>query len=377
MIPYGKQSISQEDINSVVEVLKSDFLTQGPKINEFENAISKYVNSKYCIAVNSATSALHIGCLALGVGPGDIVWTAPNSFVASSNAALYCGASVDFVDIDLETNNLCCDSLESKLIEAKANDILPKVVIPVHLGGLSCDIKRINSLSKEYGFKILEDASHCIGGDYENAKIGSCLLSDLCVFSFHPVKIITTGEGGAITTNSSELYSKLVKLRTHGITKNIKEFNESIIPDWYYQQQELGFNYRITDIQAALGITQLKKLDFFISKRRSIVEFYQKNLSANFDFIDVKKNKGSSNHLFILKIDHRDEVREALLRKNIFTNLHYFPIHLQPFYLKLGFKEGDFPNSEIYGKRALSIPVYPDLNQEDLDYIVETLNDLL
>ena len=297
MIPYGKHLISDEDIDEVRSVLKSDFITQGPKITEFENSISNYVNSKYCLAVNSATSALHIGCLSLGVGKDDIVWTVPNSFVASSNAALYCGAKVDFVDIDLKTNNISIERLEAKLDDAKKKKLLPKVIIPVHLAGLSCDMQRIHSLSKTYGFKIIEDASHCIGGDYLEKKIGSCIFSDLCVFSFHPVKIITTGEGGAITTNSKEIKDKLIMLRSHGITKDSEIFEESNVPSWYYQQQMLGFNYRMTDIQAALGLSQLKRIDTFIEKRRKIASLYIDSLSDKFTVIDPEDNAGSSTSL--------------------------------------------------------------------------------
>ncbi|MBL6693280.1 MAG: UDP-4-amino-4,6-dideoxy-N-acetyl-beta-L-altrosamine transaminase [SAR86 cluster bacterium] len=374
MIPYGKQDIDQDDITEVVNVLKSDFLTQGPKILEFEDSISRYVGSRFTVAVNSATSALHLGCLALGVEKKDLVWTSSNSFVASSNAALYCGAEIDFVDIDSRNNNMCTEALEKKLVTAKKKGMIPKVVIPVHLGGLSCDMKKIFDLSKDFGFKIIEDASHCIGGDFDDEKIGSCKYSDLCVFSFHPVKIITTGEGGAITTNSQTLAKKITALRSHGITRNKEEFKKCFVPDWYYQQHFLGFNYRITDLQAALGISQLKRIDSFIKKRRKIAKYFTENLNADFKTITTEEIKISSNHLFIIKNNRRDELREYLLKHEIFTTLHYFPIHLQPFYASMGFKLGDFPNTEKYGDEALSIPIHTNLNEHDVNYIVEVVN---
>ncbi len=375
MIPYGKQNISQKDIDEVIDVLKSDYLTQGPKVPEFEDKISKFVDSKFCVAVNSATSALHIACLAIGVKPKDIVWTVPNTFVASSNAALYCGAKVDFVDIDLKTNNICIVELTKKLKKAKENNCLPKAIIPVHLAGLSCNMREIAMLSKEFGFKVIEDASHCIGGAYKGKKIGSCEYSDLCVFSFHPVKIITTGEGGAITTNSSALYSSMKKLRTHGITKDPKKFKKCAVPSWYYQQTLLGFNYRMTDIQASLGISQLDRLENFIEQRKKIANLYIENLSSHFNIIDKSLNQGSSNHLFILKTPKRDSLRESLLKNNIFCTLHYFPIHLQPYYMSLGFKKGDFPKSEEYGATALSIPIYPGLTEFEINKIIKHLKD--
>lgn len=373
MIPYGKQNISIKDIKAVTKVLESDFLTQGPEVVKFESNIAEYVGSKYSVAVNSATSALHLGCLALGVKKDDIVWTVPNSFVASSNAALYCGAKVDFVDIDLETNNISINNLEKKLKNAKKNNRLPKVLIPVHLAGLSCDMSAIKNLSDIYGFKTIEDASHCIGGSYKGKKIGSCEYSDLCIFSFHPVKIITTGEGGIVTSNSKTLYKKLEKLRTHGITKDKNVFVKSEVPEWYYQQHELGFNYRMTDIHAALGSSQLKRLDSFISTRLKIANFYIEELNNHFDVIKKDLNEGSSNHLFIIKTEKRDIVRTELLKNKIFTTIHYFPIHLQPYYKEIGFKSGDFPNAEKYGQQALSIPLHPGLKKQDLKFICKVL----
>ena len=373
MIPYGRQFISPKDIDAVVDVLKSDFLTQGPKVDEFESAISSFVKSKHCVAVNSATSALHISCLSIGVGKGDIVWTVPNSFVATSNAALYCGAQVDFVDISEHTNNICIEALERKLIEANNKNKLPKALITVHLAGLSCSMKEIKDLSDIYNFRIIEDASHCIGGDYIKDKIGSCKYSDLCVFSFHPVKIITTGEGGAIMTNSQEIYNNLNMLRSHGITRLKEDFVDSEVPDWYYQQQLLGFNYRMTDIQAALGISQLTEINSFISKRRDIANFYIDELNSKFDVVSKEINKGSSNHLFIIKTKKRDELRNVLLANKIFTTLHYFPIHLQPYYQNMGFKIGDFPVAESYGEKALSIPIHQGLAEKDMHYIVNIL----
>lgn len=375
MIPYGKQNISQRDIDEVINVLKSNFLTQGPKVPEFEKKISQYVDANHCVAVNSATSALHIACLAIGIKENDIVWTVPNTFVASSNAALYCGATIDFVDIDLKTNNICILELKRKLEKAKQNNCIPKALIPVHLGGLSCNMVEIAKLSKEFGFKVIEDASHCIGGDYQGKKIGSCEYSDLCVFSFHPVKIITTAEGGAITTNSETLYSSLNKLRSHGITKESEEFVKCDVPEWYYQQKILGFNYRMTDIQASLGITQLERIDNFIEIRRKIADLYIEQLSSDFAVIDRTLNFGSSNHLFILKSSKRDMLRESLSRNGIFSTLHYFPVHLQPYYTSLGFKKGDFPNSEEYGDTALSIPIHPGLSDQEINKIINHLKD--
>jgi UDP-4-amino-4,6-dideoxy-N-acetyl-beta-L-altrosamine transaminase len=371
-IPYGKQSISQEDIDAIVETLKSDFLTQGPAVETFEETIKTYTSAKYCIAVNSATSALHIACLAAGLGEGDLLWTSPISFVASSNCALYCGAKVDFVDIDSQTYNMSPSQLEDKLKKSKQ---LPKIVIPVHLSGLSCDMEAFRFLSSKYGFTLIEDSSHAIGGDYKNAKVGSCEYSDASIFSFHPVKIITTGEGGVITTNNFELYQKMTRLRTHGITRDPKLMSQYEGP-WYYEQLDLGFNYRITDLQCALGTSQMKRLELFIQKRRAIAALYDtrlKHLPITTPFQpDYQK---SSYHLYIIKTKHRLELFNHLRSRGVGVNVHYIPIHMQPYYQKLGFKKRDFPLAEQYYKEALSLPIFPDLTQNDLESIIEYLEE--
>jgi len=379
MIPYGKQDITDEDIKAVTTILKSDFLTQGPAVPKFENSISKYVDSKYAIAANSATSALHIACLALGLTKGDILWTSPNSFVASSNCGLYCGATVDFVDIDLDTYNICLDALEEKLIKSKKNNSLPKIVVPVHLCGQSCDMRRIKSLSNEYGFKVIEDASHCIGGKYEDLPIGNCKYSDICIFSFHPVKIITTGEGGIATTNDKNLAEKLELFRSHGITRN-RDLMQKDLGPWYYEQLVLGLNYRMTDIQAALGYSQLSRIETIIKKRHKVAERYNRMLD-NMPIIQPKQSPKSysSYHLYVirLKLDELSkthlQVFESLRNKHIGVNVHYIPIHLHPFYKSLGFNQGDFPNAEKYASEALSIPLFPQLTKQLQDEVVNAL----
>ena len=332
-IPYGKQNINQEDIDHVVSVLKSDFITQGPAIKKFEQDIENYTGAKYSSAVNSATSALHISCLALGVKQGDIVWTSPNSFVASSNSALYCGAKVDFIDIDPKTYNICPLILAEKLQRAKKLNILPKVIIAVHFAGQSCDMQEIKNLSEKYNFKIIEDASHAVGGSYQNNKIGYCKFSDITVFSFHPVKIITTGEGGIALTNNKEIYKKLLLFRSHGITRDKEQLINQDGP-WFYEQQELGFNYRMTDIQAALGSSQLKRVDKFIKKRHQIAERYNqalKNLPINIPYQAIEQI--SAFHLYVITLrdeKHRTELFNYLRKNGILVNIHYIPIHTQP-----------------------------------------------
>jgi len=375
-IPYGRQNITNDDIEAVKRVLESDFITQGPCISEFEKSISNLTGSNYVSAVSSATAALHLGCLALGVKKGSIVWTSSNSFVASANSALYCGAEIDFIDTDENTFNISIDSLTKKLEKAKKNDCLPNLIIPVHLTGNSCNMEKISSLSNQYNFKILEDASHCIGGMYEGSMIGSCQYSDACVFSFHPVKIITTGEGGAITTNNQSLDSKIKKLRTHGIERDNSKFTYKKSLDWYYEQQDLGFNYRMTDIQASLGCSQIKRIKEIINRRTKIADQYNKKLKNKF----IKKPnldffKGSAFHLYVIRIEeHRDSLREHLLSKNIATNLHYFPIHLQPFYQNMGFSKGMFPTTEKYSEEALSLPIFPELKDEEINYIAHEID---
>ena len=334
-LPYGRQSITSSDIFNVKKVLKSDFLTTGPTIKLFEESLGKYCKSKFAVAVNSATSALHIACLAIGVKKNDIVWTSPISFVASANCALYCGAKIDFVDINIDTFNMSIDSLKKKLIVAKKKDKLPKVVIPVHLAGYTCEMIEIHKLSKKYGFKIIEDASHAIGASYNNKKIGSCHYSDIAVFSFHPVKIITSGEGGVAMTNDKKLSKKMKSLREHGIEKKLNKNN--IQKPWYYQQQDLGFNYRMSDIHASLGLGQLKKINKFVKKRNLIARYYRNKLkSLPIKFQEEKKNIYSTYHLFIILVPRVLHLKLfRFLRKNrIFINLHYIPIFLHPYYNK-------------------------------------------
>ncbi len=365
MIPYGRQNIDKSDIESVLKVLKSDFITQGPTTPEFEKAITKKTNSKYACAVNSATSALHIACLSLGIKKDDIVWTSPISFVASSNCALYCGAKVDFVDIDKNTYNMSVDKLEEKLIIAKKKGKLPKALIPVHLSGQSCDMKSIKKLSIEYNFKIIEDASHAIGATYLDKPVGNCNYSDITVFSFHPVKIITTCEGGICTTNDPNLYSKLCMYRSHGVTRHPLEMINKPDGSWYYEQQELGFNFRLNDLMSALGISQLKKLEKFINTREKIAKFYDSLFSETSITTPQQANYSkSSRHLYIIRVaNDRNSIFENLRNNGIGVNIHYIPIYRQPYYQKFNYNIKDFPESESYYKEAISIPIYPGLTK--------------
>ena len=384
-IPYGRQNITDKDIDAVVNVLKSDFLTQGPKVPEFEQAIIDQCDVKYALAMNSATSALHAACLALDVGKGDIVWTTPITFVASANCALYCGATIDFVDIDSQTYNLSVQCLKQKLEVAKKQDKLPKVVIPVHLCGQPCDMATIYKLSQEYGFSVIEDASHAIGGSYQSKPIGNCQYSDITIFSFHPVKIITTAEGGVATTNNKDLAQKMDLLRSHGITRDTELMTNEPDGPWYYQQIDLGFNYRMTEMQAALGVSQIERLQSITDRRHEIAKRYNEklaNLSVTVPFQIEESYSGL--HLYVIRLKLDDikvthlEVFNALREANIGVNLHYIPVHLQPYYQKhFGFKIGDFPEAEQYYKEAISLPLYPDLTEEQQDYIVKTLKDIL
>lgn len=382
-VPYGRQNITRDDIDAVVSVLESDFLTQGPVGPRFENALAGYAKARFAKITNSATSALHISCLALGVGPGHLVWTTAVSFVASANCALYCGADVDFVDIDAKTHNISLEALHSKLIEArKTNSRLPTVVIVVHLAGLPVEMAKVAALADEFGFQVIEDASHAIGSMYEGSPIGSCEYSDITVFSFHPVKIVTTGEGGAILTNSLAIARKVELLRSHGITRDLDEMTQTPHGPWYYEQQMLGFNFRMTDIQAALGLSQLQKIDNFIGQRMEIAERYNSLLDdagiGTPSTIFAPGNR-SAWHLYVIRVNEqnlsgsRNQIFERLRANGIGVNLHYIPIYRQPYYAKLGFDSARFPESEAYYREAISLPIYPRLSVEDQTRVVELL----
>ena len=380
MIPYGKQDINQTDIDSVISVLQSNFLTQGPQVPLFEKAVSNYCNADFGVAVNSATSALHIACLALGLKEGDWLWTSPNSFVASANCGIYCGASIDFVDIDPKTYNLCSEELERKLIQARQDKKLPKIVIPVHFAGQSCNMRKIYSLSQEYGFKIIEDASHAIGGKYLERPIGGCQYSDITIFSFHPVKSIPTAEGGFATTNSKKLSEKMRLFRSHGITRDKSLMTKVTDGDWYYQQVVLGFNYRMNELQAALGSSQIQRLDSFVSSRHKLKKKYDTLLNSLPIIRPFQDQDGlSSFHLYPIQIDlkvvnkSRKQVFDELKGMNIGVNIHYIPIHMQPYYSKLGFKVGDFPNSEAYYERSISIPLFHSMSAEQQNEVFRAL----
>jgi UDP-4-amino-4,6-dideoxy-N-acetyl-beta-L-altrosamine transaminase len=384
MIPYGRQSISEEDIRAVVEVLRSDWLTQGPAIERFEQDVAQYCGAKYAVAVSNATAALHIACLAAGVAPGDYLWTSPNTFLASANCGLYCGARPDFVDIDPATYNLSVDALEEKLEQAARQSRLPKVVIPVHFAGQSCDVVRIAELAGRYGFSVIEDASHAIGGRYLDRPVGSCTFSDMTVFSFHPVKIVTTGEGGMVLTNRQDLYERLRLFRSHGMTRDPALMDRAPDGPWYYQQVELGFNYRLTDLQAALGSSQLQRVDEFVARRHRIAERYDV-LLADLPLTLPWRHPDaySAFHLYVVRLHaaeigktHR-EVFEALRERGIGVNLHYIPVHLQPYYRRFGFKAGDFPEAERYYEEAISLPMYYSLADEQQEQVVAALHEVL
>ena len=380
MIPYGRQSISEADIEAVAEVLRSDFLTQGPVVPAFEEAVTANCGAGYGVAANSATSALHLALLALGVGPGDSVWTSPITFVASANAALYCGAEVDFVDIDERTYNMCPAQFEEKLNRAAQAGTLPKAIIPVHLAGQSCDMAAIHAAARRYDVRIVEDASHAIGGRYREEAVGNCKFSDIAVFSFHPVKIVTTGEGGMAMTNDREL-AELMRLdRTHGITRDPAQLQHDDVGPWYYEQQRLGFNYRMTDICAALGLSQMSRIDEFLTRRREIAAAYDEAIAD----LPIKlpwqhPDTDSAWHLYIIRIDRRrtarshPEIVDALREAGIGVNLHYIPVYRQPYYRDLGFGQGHCPNAEAYYAEAISLPMYPGLTDQEQRQVVEAV----
>ena len=384
MIPYGRQDITQADIDAVVAVLHSTHLTQGPAVPRFEQAVLKHCQVAHALAVNSATSALHIACLALDLGPSDWLWTTPNTFVASANCALYCGAQVDFVDIDPRTYNLCAKALQQKLIAAEKAGCLPKIVVPVHLCGQPCDMKAIHALAQRYGFKIIEDASHAIGGKYLGEPIGNCRYSDITVFSFHPVKIITTAEGGMALTNDDKLAERLGLLRSHGITRDPALMTKAMDGPWYYQQVALGYNYRMTDLQGALGASQMDRLKQYIARRHELASRYDellKNLPVTTPWQHPDGYSGLHLYVIRLQLDKIQkthlQVFEALRAKDIIVNLHYIPVHTQPYYQQFGFKEGQFPEAERYYADAISIPMYPAMTEAQQDEVINCLSEAL
>ena len=383
-IPYGRQDITQADIDAVVAVLQSDFLTQGPMAPRFEQSVARYCGTAHALAVNSATSALHIACLALGVGPGDWLWTTPITFVASANCGLYCGAQVDFVDIDPRTYNLCPQALERKLEQAEREGKLPKVVVPVHLCGQPCDMQAIHALAQRYGFKIIEDASHAIGGRYKGKPIGNCEYSDITVFSFHPVKIITTAEGGMALTNSAELASKMALFRSHGITRDSAQMTHATDGPWYYQQIELGYNYRMTELQAALGVSQMERLDAYVTRRHQLARRYDAllaKLSVTTPWQHADSYSGL--HLYPIRLQLENitkshhQVFESLREQGIGVNLHYIPVHTQPYYQRMGFLPGDFPQAEAYYREAISLPMYQAMSDAQQNQVIAALGTAL
>lgn len=384
MIPYGRQDITQADIDAVVAVLESDFLTQGPCVPAFETAVAKHVGAAHGVAVNSATSALHIACLALGLGPGDWLWTTPITFVASANCGLYCGAQVDFVDIDPRTYNLCPQALEQKLVAAEAAGRLPKVLVAVHLCGQSCDMETIHALGQRFGFRIIEDASHAIGGKYKGDFIGNCRYSDITVFSFHPVKIVTTAEGGMVITNDQQLAEKMALLRSHGITRDVRQMTRPADGPWYYQQIDLGFNYRMTELQAALGISQMQRLDQYVARRHELAARYDNLLNSLPVTLPWQHSDSYSGlHLYVirLRLDQIGkthlEVFESLRQQGIGVNLHYIPVHLQPYYQEMGFKPGDYPEAERYYAEAVSLPMFQTMSLVQQDAVLAALRNAL
>lgn len=382
-LPYGRQTITESDIAAVSEVLRSPFLTQGPAVPAFEQGVAAKIGSEQAIAVNSATSALHIACLALGLGPGDWLWTSPITFVASANCARYCGARVDFVDIDPATGLMSVGALEEKLRRSEKDGVLPKVVIPVHLCGTSCSMQEIAALAQRYGFAVLEDASHAVGARYQGEFVGNCRFSDISVFSFHPVKIITSGEGGMAMTNHPQLAQHMADLRSHAITKDEKRFELPSPGPWSFEQQDLGFNYRMTDLQAALGLSQLQRLDQIVAERQRLHAVYAQLLAdMPLRLLDIPEDVSSSLHLAVIRlsdtdVNHHRAVFEGLRGLGIGVQLHYSPVHLQPYYQRLGFQQGDFPEAESYACNAISLPLYPGLQVSEQLRVVHALSELL
>lgn len=380
MIPYGRQDITQADIDAVADVLRSDYLTQGPMVPRFEEALIEHTGAKFAIAANSATSALHIACMAVGLGPGDWLWTSPLTFVASANCALYCGAGIDFVDVDPRTYNLSPAELERKLVKAERDGVLPKVVVPVHLTGQPCEMEKIHELGKRYGFKVIEDASHAIGGKYQGEPIGNCRFSDVTVFSFHPVKIVTTAEGGAALTNNKELAERMALFRSHGITRDPAAMTRGPDGPWYYQQLDLGYNYRMTDMQAALGFSQLARLNEYVARRHVLARRYDEMLAP----LPVVRpwqhpDSYSGSHLYVIRLElanvskSRRAVFEGLRARGVGVNVHYIPVHTQPYYSRFGFRNGDFPESEKYYEEAITLPMFPLMSEAQQDEVVAAL----
>jgi UDP-4-amino-4,6-dideoxy-N-acetyl-beta-L-altrosamine transaminase len=381
-ISYGRQDVTAADVEAVTAVLRSDWLTQGPAVPRFEQALASRCGAAHAFAVNSGTSALHLACLALGLGPGDTLWTSPNTFVASANCALYCGAEVDFVDIDPRTYNMSVEALQAKLHDAEARGKLPKILVPVHFAGQSCDMPAIHALAERYRFRIIEDASHAIGGRWRGEPVGSCRWSDIAVLSFHPVKIITTAEGGACLTNDRELATRIATMRTHGITRDPRAMTRRPDGDWYYEQIDLGFNYRMTDVQAALGVSQLERLDDYVARRNLLAVRYDRallRLPMNTPW--RHPDALSAFHLYVIRLRNatadRRAVYERLHAQGITLNVHYIPVHLQPYYQRRGFRDGVFPEAERHYREALTLPLYPTLPEADQDRVVTALHEAL